>query len=65
MSWQIGLMLFCGWLVVMYLMLAIFDFVKRGDRDQVDGWDDIYEWKLRRKRDQDAARQRWGGRDRR
>jgi len=61
MSWQTGAMLFCGWLVVMYLVLAIFGFAKRGYRDQFEDWEDIYQWKLRRKRDQDAARQRWGG----
>jgi hypothetical protein len=61
MSWQTGAMLFCGWLVVMYLVLAIFGFAKRGDRDQFEDWEDIYQWKLRRKREQDAARQRWGG----
>jgi predicted outer membrane lipoprotein len=58
MSWQLGLMLFCGWLVVMYLILEFMSFTKRGGED----FDDAYQWKLRRKIQRDGERQRWGGR---
>jgi hypothetical protein len=58
MSWQIGLMLACGWLVAIYLILAFFDVAKRGDRD----WNDDYQWKLRRKIEREGKRQQWGGR---
>jgi len=60
MSWQIGLMLACGALFAVWLFAEIAHRMGR-DRDQFEDWDDIYQWKLRRKREQDAARQRWGG----
>jgi len=60
MSWQIGVKLALGALVAVWLFAEIAHTMGK-DRDQFEDWEDIYQWKLRRKREQDAARQRWGG----
>ena len=58
MSWQLGLMIALGLLVVIWLFAEI---AYRMGRDE-DRWDDAYQWKLRRKIERDGQRTRWGGR---
>jgi hypothetical protein len=60
-SWELWMLFTCLALGAVWLFAEIAHRMGR-DRDQVDDWEDIYQWKLRRKREQDAARQRWGGR---
>lgn len=64
MTWQTGAMLFCGWLIVMYLILRMFDFVKRGDQDWRDfsehQWKDLRRQDFRRRMEDRARRERAG-----
>ena len=55
MSWSTGLILACALLVAIYVVAAILDGPSRD-------WDDDYQWKLRRRIERNAAKQRWGGR---
>ena len=60
MSYSEGMMWFLiACLIVAGLYLLLHALMKTASK--ADDWADIYEWKLRRKREQDAARQRWGG----
>lgn len=64
MTWQIGAMLFCGWLVVMYLILEFMGFVKRNDRDMMEftehQWKDIRKQDFRRRMEDRARKERAG-----
>jgi hypothetical protein len=60
-SWEIWFLIVCLALFAVWLFAEIAHTMGK-DRDQIDDWEDIYQWKLRRKREQDAARERWGGR---
>lgn len=59
MSWQTAGILFCLWLIVLWLVLECLSVATRGDRDD---WEDAYQWKLRRKIERDGKRQQWGWR---
>lgn len=65
MTWQIGLMLFCLWIIAVYLILELFSFAKRGGSDD---WRDFseHQWKdlrredFRRRMEERARKERAG-----
>ena len=65
MTYSTGMMLFLIWCLVMYVAWLFF----AGAAKRNEEWDrasreyfDRYEWKLRRKIEQNGQRARWGGR---
>ena len=59
MSWQVGAMLALGALGAIWLFAEIAHRMGRDD----DRWDDEdYQWKLKRRIEQNGKRTRWGGR---
>jgi predicted outer membrane lipoprotein len=64
MSWSLGLMLACGWLVAIYLILEFMGFVKRNDRDMMEftehQWKDIRKQDQRRRMEERARKERAG-----
>lgn len=65
MSWATGGILFCLWLIVMYVLLAVLGFVKRGDSDQWNDftehqWKDLRRMDLRRRLEDRARNERAG-----
>jgi hypothetical protein len=64
MTWQIGAMLFFLWLIAMYLILRLFDFVKRSDQDWREftehQWKDIRKQDFRRRMEERARKERAG-----
>lgn len=65
MTWALGLILACLWLIVMYVLLAVLGYVKRGDSDQwreftEHQWKDIRRMDLRRRLEDRARKERAG-----
>ena len=64
MSWQLGLILACLWLVAIYLILEFMGFVKRNDRDMMEftehQWKDIRKQDFRRRMEDRARKERAG-----
>lgn len=64
MSWATGGILFCLWLIVMYVLLAVLGFAKRGDSDYGDfsehQWKDLRRMDLRRRLEDQARNERAG-----
>ena len=65
MTWQIGAMLFCGWLVAIYLILEFMSFAKRGGSDDwrdfsEHQWKDLRRDELRRRIEENGRKQRMG-----
>jgi predicted outer membrane lipoprotein len=64
MSWALGLILACLWLVAIYLILEFMGFVKRNDKDMMEftehQWKDLRKQDFRRRMEDRARKERAG-----